>query len=276
MPTCDTASMFWTEYPRDIVEVAGPDSSTYLQSQLTQELRPLQVGDSTGSFVLQPTGKVEVLLRVWRTGDEVFVLDTDAGFGEALIARLNRFKIRVKVDIAPLAWRCLAIRDDSEHDGEHDGAGNEPDDIRPNDPRPGVRPAGAVVAWGSGYDLLGPAPEPPAGADAGDADRLRAARVAAVWPSMGSEIVPGETIPAETGVVPAAVSFTKGCYPGQELVERMDSRGAAAPRLLRRVDVAPGTRAGDPFVVDGATVGTVTTVSRTEALASIKRGALPD
>lgn len=259
MPTCDTASMFWTEYPRDIVEVAGPDSSTYLQSQLTQELRPLQVGDSTWSFVLQPTGKVEVLLRVWRTGDDTFVLDTDAGFGEALIARLNRFKIRVKVDITPLAWRCLAIRDG--------GPSSTPGDDRP---------AGAVVAWGSGYDLLGPAPEPPAGADAGDADRLLAARVAAVWPSMGSEIVPGETIPAETGVVPAAVSFTKGCYPGQELVERMDSRGAAAPHLLRRVEVAPGTRAGDPFVVDGATVGTVTTVWRTEALASIKRGALPD
>ena len=47
---------------------------------------------------------------------------------------------------------------------------------------------------------------------------------------MGTEIVPGEVIPAETGVVAVTVNFRKGCYPGQELVERMDSRGARAPR----------------------------------------------
>jgi folate-binding protein YgfZ len=253
--------MFWTEYPRDIVEVAGPDSSTYLQSQLSQDLRQLQVGESTWSFVLQPTGKVEVLLRVWRTADDQFVLDTDAGFGAAMIARLNRFKIRVKAEITSLDWRCIAVRDD--------GAATSDDQVAT------ALPDGGVVAWGSGYDLLGPAPVPPAGAEAGDADRLLAARVAAVWPSMGAEIVPGEAIPAETGVVAAAVSFTKGCYPGQELVERMDSRGAAAPRLLQRVTVAAGTQAGDPYVVDGATVGTITTVWRDQALASIKRSALP-
>lgn len=248
--------MFWTEHPRDIVEVAGPDSATYLQSQLTQDLRQLPVGDSTWSFVLQPTGKVEVLLRVWRRGDDLFVLDTDTGFGDAMVARLNRFKIRVKVDITPLPWRCLAVRDDSGGDSL-------------------VVPEGAVVAWGSGYDLLGPAPQPPAGAEAGDGDRLLAARIAAVWPTMGAEIIPGETIPAETGVVAVAVSFTKGCYPGQELVERMDSRGAAAPRLLQRVPVALGAQVGDPYVVGGETVGTLTTVRGTDALATVKRSALP-
>ena len=56
---------------------------------------------------------------------------------------------------------------------------------------------------------------------------------------MGAEIEPGETIPGETGVVAVAVDFRKGCYPGQELVERMDSRGrraavAARPRRRRR------------------------------------------
>jgi folate-binding Fe-S cluster repair protein YgfZ len=55
--------MFWTEYSRDVVLVTGPDAFTYLQSQLSQELRPLQVGQSVWSFVLQPTGKVDVLLR---------------------------------------------------------------------------------------------------------------------------------------------------------------------------------------------------------------------
>ena len=208
--------MFWCEYPRDVIQVHGPDAASYLQSQLSQDLRPVAVGDSVWSMVLQPTGKVDVLLRVFRTGDETFVLDTDAGYGDELIARLNRFKIRVKVDITILDWTCIAVRGD----------------VQP--------PEGAVVAWGDGYDLLGPAPLPPEGVEHGDAAQLLAARVDAVWPQMGTEIVPGETIPAETGITDVAVSYTKGCYPGQELVERMDSRGAAPPRRLQRVVSASG------------------------------------
>ncbi|MEI8239130.1 MAG: hypothetical protein WCI22_06875 [Actinomycetota bacterium] len=200
--------MFWSEYPRDVVQVAGPDAGSYLQSQLSNDLRPLAVGESRWAFLLQPTGKVDVLLRVWRTADDVFVLDTDAGFGDAMVARLNRFKIRVKADITPLEWRCIAVR--------------------------GITGDG-LVAWGEGYDLLGEGLVPPDGVPYGD---LLAARVEAVWPEMGTEIVPGDTIPAETGITDVAVSFTKGCYPGQELVERMDSRAVTAPRLLRRLRVA--------------------------------------
>jgi folate-binding protein YgfZ len=235
--------MFWCEYPRDVVQVQGPDAGTYLQSQLSQELRPLQVGESAWSFVLQPAGKVDVLLRVWRTGDDSYVLDTDAGFGDTMEARLNRFKIRVKAEIVRLEWRCIAVRG---MEGDGDGVGD------------------GVVAWGVGYDLLGPDPQPPVGVPEGDADALLAARIDAVWPQMGVEIVPGETIPAETGVTGVAVSFTKGCYPGQELVERMDSRGATAPRLLQRV----------PAVSVDPAVATVTSVGGEHVLAYVKRSAL--
>jgi folate-binding protein YgfZ len=99
------------------------------------------------------------------------------------------------------------------------------------------------------------------------------ARVAIGWPRMGAEILPGETIPGETGVTSAAVSFTKGCYPGQELVERMDSRGADAPRSLRILDVGPDAGPGDPVVDhDGNTVGRLTSVAGSKAIASVKRG----
>ncbi len=109
---------------------------------------------------------------------------------------------------------------------------------------------------------------------AGPSDDHEAARVAAGWPRMGFDIVPGQTIPAVTGVVPVAVSFTKGCYPGQELVERMDSRGADAPQSLRVVDVPAGVGVGDPLVLDGAEIGTITSVSPTGgvAIALVKRG----
>jgi tRNA-modifying protein YgfZ len=103
------------------------------------------------------------------------------------------------------------------------------------------------------------------------------ARIAAGWPKMGTEIISGETIPAVTGVTDVAVNFTKGCYPGQELVERMDSRGAEAPSSLRVLaigsDVPASASPGDPVLDDsGTTIGTVTSVGSTHALASIKRG----
>ena len=81
---------------------------------------------------------------------------------------------------------------------------------------------------------------------------------------MGAEITPGDTIPAETGVTGVAVSFTKGCYPGQELVERMDSRAATAPRLLRTLSTAEAERLG----------ARITSESEGRVLAYVPRSAL--
>ena len=254
-------TVLWFATPRDVILVEGPDAQTYLHSQVSNDLRPLQVGQSCWAFLLQPTGKVDVLVRVWRRGEEAFVLDTDAGFGEVLVARVNRFKIRVKADVTPLDWTCLAVR-------SADGADLVAPALDASDHM------GVVVGWGGGYDLLGPEPVPPADAVPGTEADLLAARVAAAWPAMGSEIQPGETIPAETGVTPVAVSFTKGCYPGQELVERMDSRGSVAPRLLQVVDVPADAAPGDPLVRDGDTIGTLTSVAGTRAIASVKRSAI--
>ena len=185
---------------------------SYLQGQVSQDLVPMAVGDRRWTFVLQPNGKVEVLAAVTRSGEEAFVFDTDAGFGDGLAARLARFKIRVKVDIGPVER----------------------------------------VAGGEFADEV--------------------ARIEAGWPAMGAEIVPGETIPAETGVADAAVDFKKGCYPGQELVERMDSRGADAPRRLRILDVDDGAKPGDPIELEGRQVGVLTSVAGRRALGYVKRG----
>jgi len=245
------AAPFWTAQPRDVVRVSGADAQRYLQGQVSQDLLPVEVGDSRWTFVLQPTGKIEVLARVWRRGEDDYVFDTDAGFGEALAARLARFKIRVEATIEPLAWRAVAVR-------RTDGSS---------------RPDGTVVGWwGHDFDVLGAAPDGPEGIDEADAAVLELARIEAAWPAMGAEIVPGETIPAETGLADVAVSYTKGCYPGQELVERMDSRGAEAPRRVRLLDVADGAQPGDPVVHDGKEVGRLTSVAGTRALALVRRG----
>jgi folate-binding protein YgfZ len=78
------------------------------------------------------------------------------------------------------------------------------------------------------------------------------------------------SIPAETGIIDEAVSFTKGCYPGQELVERMDSRGSIAPRQLRYVQVGEGAVVGQEVEHEGRQ-GTITSVSGVHALVAFKR-----
>ncbi len=107
-------------------------------------------------------------------------------------------------------------------------------------------------------------------ADAEIGDDLEADRIAHGWPRHDREILPGATLPAELGLTASAVSFTKGCYPGQELVERMDSRGSSAP--YRIVVIDEPLPVGSDVIVDGDTVGQVTSAGSGRSLARVKRG----
>jgi folate-binding protein YgfZ len=121
-----------------------------------------------------------------------------------------------------------------------------------------------------GYDLLGPDASLPAGVEPGDPAAYEALRIERGVPRAGREL--GErTIPAEAGIVDRATSFTKGCYTGQELVARIDSRGGNVPRRLRGLAVAAGAEVPAP----GATVlvGEQEVGSVTSATWSAARGA---
>src|SRR5690606_4206164 len=254
------------ELPRDVLRVAGPEAVDYLQGQLSQDVAGLAAGASAWSFLLQPTGKVDAWLRVTRTGDDAFVLDVDAGYGEAVVARLRRFLLRTKAEVDMLPWRAVALR----------GPGADRVD--------GL--AGLVVApWPgvAGVDVLGEDAAVPAGVERATAADLASLRVRAGIPAMGAELSEA-TIPAEAGrhVVDASVSFTKGCYTGQELVARIDSRGGNVPRRVRGLvlpDTA-GVAPGAAVVVDGDEVGRVTSVAPAPgggavALALVKRAVEP-
>ncbi|MEA3077721.1 MAG: tRNA-modifying protein YgfZ [Actinomycetota bacterium] len=235
---------FWVELPRDFVSVSGPDAVSFLQGQLSQDVEGLAVGSSAWSFVLQPQGKVDAWLRVTRSADDAFVLDVDRGWGEAVVARLERFMLRTKATFEALPdWHCIAVR------------GDGPDDL----------------------DLRGPDVSPPEGVPEGTAEDYEVWRITHGVPAMGRELTE-KTIPAESGVVDRSVSFTKGCYTGQELVARIDSRGGNVPRRLRLValgDGAPTPEPGTPVVVEGAEVGVITSAARSVALAYVKRDVDP-
>lgn len=197
--------------PFDNVRVDGADAATYLQGQLSQDIVAMTVGDEVYSFVLAPNGKIDAFVRVLRVADDCFALRVDAGFGEVLATRLQRFLLRTKATVS------VEVADDA---------------------------------------VVDPADE--------------AARLEAGVLSMANEI-DERAVPAETGWVARAVSFTKGCYTGQELVARMDSRVAEPPRRLVHLAVTGAAR-GDAIMVDGAEVGSVTSAAGASALGYVKRG----
>ncbi|MDP9070631.1 MAG: hypothetical protein M3N68_04985 [Actinomycetota bacterium] len=251
---------------RDFLRVHGPDTIGYLQGQLSQDVDALAVGAAADSLVLQPQGKVDAMVRVVRSAEDEVVIDVDGGYGEAVVARLTRFKLRVKADIEPLDWRCLAIRGPDAHR---------------------VQPSGGLVVaadWPGlpGVDALGEDPVVPAGLRLCGRDAWEAVRIEAGIPAMGRELT-DRTIPAEAGVVERTVSFTKGCYTGQELVARIDSRGGNVPRRLRGVVVATNVLppVGAALTVGDREVGSLTSVGESlerrapVALAYVRREVEP-
>jgi tRNA-modifying protein YgfZ len=233
---------------RDVVRVSGPEAVGYLQGQCSQDIAAVAVGASAWSLVLQPQGKVDAWVRVTRQGDEEVLLDVDGGFGEALLARLARFKLRVKADLELLDWRCVAVR----------GPGVPAADVPP-----GAEETGVAFEWNgfAGFDLLGPDPVAPAGVALVGGEAYEVRRIEAGLPRMGAELT-DKTIPAEAGIVEASVDFAKGCYTGQELVARIDSRGGNVPRRLRGLVLEGVPEVGSDVEVGGKKVGALTSVAR--------------
>ena len=252
------------ELPRDFVRVTGPDASKFLQGQLSQDVLALGAGASAWSLLLAPNGKVVALLRLTVVTGDDFVLDTDPGWAQTVIERINRFKLRVNADVEAIeGWRCLAVRGPDAHQ---------------------VAPTGAPADWPGlpGVDLLGPDVEAPEGARPCSLDAYEVVRIEAGVPVMGRELNES-TIPAEAGIVDRSVSFTKGCYTGQELVARIDSRGGNVPRRLRGLVVTGETPppSGATLHADGKEVGVVTSAAFSPgrgapvALAYVRRAVEP-
>ena len=227
----------------DVIEVDGPQAVSFLDGQLSQEVTSVKPGSSAWSFVLQPQGKVVALVRMTVLDPERIILDTDAGFGEMVHDRLDRFRLRVKADLTCREAPVVSLR------------GPE---TPPLDP-PGVLAVDALWPAFPGTDRLD-TEEVPKGALLCSPEAWEAARITAGLPRNGAEL-DERTIPAESGLVPVAASLTKGCYVGQELVARIDSRGHVN-RHLRRLtidgDVPP---AGAQLVSSEKAVGQITSAA---------------
>lgn len=223
---------------RDVVRVGGSDASSYLQGQCSQDVEGLEPGTSADALLLSPQGRLHSLVRVTRLDDESFLVDVDKGFGSAVVERLLRFRLRVAVEIEMTSWRCLAVRGPQAAEvttAASDGAARHDPEV-----------LAVPFTWGaaSGVDLLGEQPELPRGVPRCGEHSWEALRIEAGVPLMGREL-DERTIPAEAGLVERAVSLTKGCYTGQELVARLDARGSNVARRLRGLLVTPEEGSAD-------------------------------
>lgn len=235
----------------ELVWFGGADAVSFLESLLSQNIEAQPPGTVRRSFLLEPRGHITALLWVLRGEDRVGLL-TDAGYGQVVADTLARYRIRVDVDIEldgrPLVTvvgpQSPLVEGWSEEDGALTAgiplAGNRRSVTTADPDLPKV----GTLAW-------------------------TAVRVEAGDPVMGVD-VDSDTMPHETGLVPQSVDFTKGCFLGQELVARVDSRGGNAPRKLMGVIVTTNVipPAGAEIVKGDKVVGKLTSPAESLTLRS--------
>ena len=218
--------------PRAYVRVQGPDAVDYLNRMLSND-----VPDSGSVDALLLTAKARVIapVLVWRRGDDDVLLLTEPELGEALRAQLTRMRFAAKCEIEPEAHVSTVVL------GGADGIPNRDYGVP------------AVEVLDSDAD--------------GDAD-LERLRIEAGTPLYGREL-DDRVLPAEAGLEERAISFTKGCYPGQEPIARQHFRGKVN-RRLRVLEVEGAPAPETPVVHGGKDVGRITSAVEGVALAYVR------
>lgn len=235
---------------RDVVTVTGPDAFSFLQSLVSQDVEGMADGEARRSLLLTPKGKVTSVFRLVRVGDDAW-LDVEAGHRDELLEALTRFKLRVKAELAGPGqpWGMVAFRGVD---------------------APAAPDGCVMIPVEGGVDVIGPRAALAAidGDGSLSAEDYERARIEAGNPKLGAEL-DESTIPQEAYLDLDAVSFTKGCFLGQELVARIDSRGHVN-KLLRRLRSDDALTPGTDVTVDGKVVGTVTSAVPGVALAYVR------
>jgi len=289
-----TAAVFRLAH-RALLVVTGADRTRFLHGQLTNDVAGLDpAGPRSGchALVLTAQGRIVGDLHVLARADAHW-LETDAARAEAVKARLDKYVIAddVRIADASRAWARFGVEGPRARALVAAAAPGTAVELEPDAWGP-LRIAGAeglVAAFGwSGEDALQLFVPAEAAEAAGQALREAAAGCGAAWgdeaalevlrieagvpglPELGSE----ETLPAEARLVERAVSFTKGCYTGQEVVARMHSRGRVG-HLLVGIALAPDAplpAPGAPLHAAGAKQGELTSVARSAAAGPIALG----
>jgi folate-binding protein YgfZ len=232
--------------------VDGPDAAPFLQGLLTNDVAGLGAGSSCHALMLDSSGHVQADVRVARTAEDGFTIVADTGHGASLAALLDQFHFSEDVDIIgpePFAMVTLvgpATTNPAGADLTLPGRIPGTQDLIGSD-------AAAIIAA--------------AGAEPAAEGLAEALRIEAGVPRFGVDHTRANLV-QEAGLETTAVSFDKGCYLGQETVARVHYRGQVNRRLAGVALDGPADP-GAALLVEGRTVGTLTSVAVSEALGPI-------
>ena len=275
------------------IAVKGEDRERFMQGMVTNDVDKLAPGEGLYAAMLNAHGHMLADLRVYRTEDR-FLLDADANLRDKILKTLDQYIIMDQVELEPLECCAIAFQGPQSRpllektlhidlptmrEFEHfptnyagfplrvvraSSTGEEGYEVW-------VGAKGMAGVWGA---ACGQAPT--YGTLSCGSEALETLRIEAGIPRYGVDM-DEDTLPLETGLV-NALSFTKGCYVGQEVVERTRSRGHVNWVLTGLiVDALCPPAAGEKLVADGKEIGEVTSacvspsLSRTIALAYLRR-----
>lgn len=254
---------------RDRIRLRGPDAAEFLQGQVTNDVEGLAPGEGCYAALLTHKGKMRLDMRVLRGADWLW-LDTEPGGAGLLSRTVDTYGLGRQVSWEPADERIVSVvgedadealdarLPDTEHswvEGRH----------------------GMYVRTWAGIDVIGPdvrldLPEL-------TEEEHECLRIERGIPRFGIDM-DADTIPQEAGINDRAVSFTKGCYVGQETVARLHYRGKPN-RHLRGLRLDAPAAPGQAVTLGDRQVGTIGSACVSPrhgpiALAIIRREAEPD
>jgi len=221
--------------PRAYVRVQGPDAADLLQRIVSNDVL---AAESCEALLLTAKGRVIAPLLVWRRGVDDFLLLTEPELGSAVLDHLRRMRVASRCEVEPEEHSSAIVLDAVD----------------------GIPTADYGVP---AVEVL----DPPFEADPPD-EELERLRILARTPRWGRELDDG-ILPAEAGLDERAVSFTKGCYPGQEPLARLHNRGHVN-RTLRVLELDGEAHQADEVRYEGNAVGRVTSAVPGLALAYVR------
>lgn len=277
---------------RATITVTGNDRTRWLNGMVSNNMRDLPAGRGAYNFVLNPQGHILGDLYAWNRGED-FLLSVERAQAEGLLALFQRYIIMDKVELSDVSDKLTGVGVRGPKAPEVlAAAGFGVSRIEPLHVEDAVwRGLGVSVTrmasddflayeiWAASenisalWDALVAAGATPAGTDA-----LEMLRVAVGVPRYGQDIRERD-LPQETGQM-RALNFSKGCYLGQEIVERIRSRGAVHRKLTGFVVENGAPAPGDKLLREGKEVGELTSVlavpaangERTLALGYVRLG----
>jgi tRNA-modifying protein YgfZ len=267
------------------LELRGPEAIDYLQGQLTNDVEALGPGEGCYAALLDRKGHMQADMRVLRLSTGDVWLDTEPEAAERVLRHLRMYSVgrEVEIEDASGSWAITSVIGPAANEATGT-APITPEHAQRHFEREGVEIL--AVATDLGLDLITRSEQ--AGdlrgliARSGAVDVSEAAaeivRVESGRPRFGREMTTA-TIPQEAHIDQRAVSFTKGCYIGQETVARLHYKGKPN-RHLRGLRLEEPVNAGEKIVLGERELGQVgsaviSPVHGPIALAVIRREAAP-